>query len=134
MSVVFPKAFENHANTASYAVAKQSSGNRRALVERRAEFLFDFGAGFFFAFAAVEDGAEVADVGVGEMFLGGDELLLLFLADVVQVFFLQLVEALQPAGAGYVARGEVGEEIVDLLVLCDGVTGVVSRCGIAQHA
>ena len=68
------------------------------------------------------------------MFLGGDELLLLFLADVVQVFFLQLVEALQPAGAGDVARGEVGEEIVDLLVLCDGVTGVVSRCGIAQHA
>ncbi|MPN15731.1 hypothetical protein SDC9_163065 [bioreactor metagenome] len=64
--------------------------------------------------------------------LRGQELLLLFLADVVQVFLPHLGKAAQPAAGSHVASGQVGEQLVHFLVLAHGVARVFGGFGVAH--
>src|SRR5436190_6104964 len=69
-----------------------------------------------FALAPVEHAAHVALVGQRQHFLGLDELLLLLLADVMQIQLLCPAETRQPAAGHEVARSQVGEKIIEFLV------------------
>lgn len=52
----------------------------------------------FCLLATLEHALQVIDVGLAQVFLGGNELFLLFLADVVKILVLQLRELREPAG------------------------------------
>lgn len=60
--------------------------------------------GFLSLLAAFEDRRDVLDAGLAQVLFCRNELFLLFLADVVEVFVLQLGKALQPAGGPFGRR------------------------------